>query len=181
MDKITKPSKRFASLFKLLFYAYPVAVLLLWLFCNMTVEGDFQLGINTSGPDANSEMLDPKLWQRLLGFCSAMLPGAALMYIFHALSRLFSLYSRTVIFEKANVDCFRAVAWGLIAQQVLSIPAATLTTLILTITYPEGERLITVSVFGVNIMLIVVGVMILLVSRIMNEGRKMRDEQILTV
>jgi len=181
MNKITKPSKRFSLLFKALFYLYPVTMLLLWLFSKMSITGEFSLDVNTDGNAITTEMLDPEWWQRLAGFALAMLPGAALMYIYHCLAKLFSLYANGAIFEKANVDNFRKVAWGIIAHQLLAIPSGTLITLVLTLTNPQGERLVQVGVDDTNISMVVVGIMILFISRIMDEGRKMNDEQALTV
>lgn len=189
MDRITKPSKRLALLFSILFYAYPVCTFALWMICDVDPNGELTFGVEAAdlGMDmvlaegVNMSTTNPELWQRVGGFLATMIPGAAIMYAYHSLSRLFTLYSRGEIFEKSNVGCYRGVAWAIIAHYLLVIPGGTLTTLIMTLNNPEGERIIQVSVDDSNLSMMVVGIMILLIARIMDEGRKLKEEQALTV
>jgi hypothetical protein len=110
-----------------------------------------------------------------------LLPGAAIMYVYLVLSRLFNLYAQGVFFEKENVSCYRSIAYGLIFQQFLFIVEEALQTFLLTIRNPEGERLVTIGFDDTNVSLLIVGFMIILISRIMDEGRKIQEEQNLTV
>lgn len=184
MNNIVKPSRRFALLFKALLYLYPAWIFIFWM--SLSLDGNIWMSIGFSPgylTDFLSEgqVMEPELWQRILCFVSALLPGCAVMYIYSALARLFTLYSKGAIFEQENVSCYRAVGWGLIWQQILIIPYRTLTILIMTLTNPEGQKILSVTIDGMDIYLAIVGVMILLVSRIMDEGRKIHEEQALTV
>ncbi|WP_147819524.1 DUF2975 domain-containing protein [Salidesulfovibrio onnuriiensis] len=181
MDKITKPSKYFALLFKVLFYLYPIAMFIFWLDCDVTNTGELILDYDTESTPGMGDLADPEMWQRLCSFIAYMIPGAALMYIYHSLKKLFSLYSQGIIFEHENVKCFRGVAWGLIASNLLAIPAGTLISFIITVTNPEGDRLLHMGIDDTDISMVVVGIMLLVISRIMDEGRKMKEEQAFTV
>ncbi|MBI9079390.1 MAG: DUF2975 domain-containing protein [Pseudodesulfovibrio sp.] len=110
-----------------------------------------------------------------------MVPGAAIMYVYWTLSRLFDLYARGVFFGKENVSCYRAIGYGLICQQLLFTVEEVLQTFFLTMHNLEGEKIISISFDDTNASLLVVGLMIILISRIMDEGRKIQEEQSLTV
>ncbi|WP_316898039.1 DUF2975 domain-containing protein [Pseudodesulfovibrio indicus] len=181
MDNITKPSKRFAVLFRVLFFIHPVLLLVFWMYIYPTDSSGW-LGFRALNVLSESGALpDIDLWQRLACFGAALLPGAAIMYVYLVLSRLFTLYAHGVFFGKGNVSCYRAIAYGLIAQQFLFMAEEALQTLLLTIRNPEGERLISVGFDDANVSLLIVGLMIILISRIMDEGRKIQEEQSLTV
>lgn len=181
MNTITKPSRRFALLFRVLFYLYPVATLCLWLWIDTTGSNEWMELDAITDVMNGAPVRDFAMWQRLACFGASMLTGGAVMYVFHRLARLFDLYAGGEFFGSGTVACYRAVGWGLIAQQVLSLPEGGLLAVILTWNNPVGERLVTVSVDDANISLVVVGLMIILISRIMDEGRKMREEQQLTI
>lgn len=181
MHSITQPSRRLAFLFRTIFYAYPLAMLGAWLWIDPTVGNDWlDLDLIESVMEGY-EVHDITTWQRLACFGASMLTGCATMYVFHALSRLFNLYGRGIFFNKENVACYRATGIGLILQQFFSLPEGALQTVILSWTNAEGERILAVNVDDANISLIVVGLMVILISRIMDEGRKMQEEQQLTV
>lgn len=181
MNKISRPSKRLAIFFKALFYLYPVAILILWMLMEINASNTI-LSIDFFYETLeNAEYQDVAMWQRLACFAVSMLPGAAVMYVYRALSQLFSLYSREIIFDMKNVACYKAVAWGLIWTQVLRIPEQALQTILLSMNNPEGERFVSIGINDTNITALVVGFMILIVSHIMDEGRKISEEQSLTV
>lgn len=181
MNTITKPSKRFAFLFRIVFYAYPVAMLCLWLWIDPKETNDwldFDLIESVMEGQTVTELVT---WQRIACFGASLLTGSAVMYVFHRLSRLFNLYSEGVFFDGGNVACYRTIGISLIVQQLLSLPEQALQSLILSWNNPVGERVVSVGVDDANISLIIVGLMIILISRIMDEGRKMQEEQQLTV
>lgn len=181
MDTITKPSRRFAVLFRVVFYAYPVIMFCLWLWIDPAGSNDwldFDLIESVMEGRTVTELL---LWQRVACFGASMLTGGAVMYVFRRLSRLFDLYGEGVFFDAGTVTCYRGIGAGLIVQQLLSFPEQALQTLILSWKNPVGERFISFGVDDANISLIIVGLMIILISRIMDEGRKMQEEQQFTV
>ena len=181
MDNITRPSRRFALLFRAVFYLYPVAMLCLWLWVDPAGE------VNWTGLDPIGSVLggypvhEFGMWQRVACFGASMLTGGAVMYVFSRLSRLFDLYARGEFFGPGNVAYYRSIGYGLIIQQALSLPEGGLLALALTWNNPVGERIFTLGVDDANVSLVVVGLMIILVSRIMDEGRKMSEEQQLTI
>lgn len=181
VNSIQRPSKRFALLFRVLFFLYPIGVLAVWLVADPGTGGQWleldafkRAGLFSADPPLGT-------WQRLACFGAAMLPGAAVMYAYRSLWRLFDLYAAGAFFEQENVACFRDIGWALMAQQILTLPAGALQTLALTAHNPEGERMVTLAIEDSNVTLLVVGLMIILISKVMDEGRKLQEEQRLTV
>lgn len=181
MDTISRPSRVFSMFFRVLFYLYPAAILTLWMLMEIQASNSmFSIDFFYESLEGG-QYQDVEIWQRLACFGVSMIPGAAVMYVYHALSKLFGLYSRGTIFSSTNVACYRAIAWGLIFSQALRIPEQALQTVLLSMNNPAGERFISIGINDTNITTVVVGMMILIVSRIMDEGRKIQDEQTLTV
>ena len=180
MNNITRPSRRFALLFRAVFYLYPAAMLCLWLLVDPA--GGHWTGFDPVGAVLGDHPVrEFGVWQRVACFGASMLSGGAVMYVFARLSRLFGLYARGEFFGPGNVACYRSIGYALIVQQALSLPEGGLLALALTWNNPVGERLFTLGVDDANVSLVVVGLMIILVSRIMDEGRKMSEEQQLTI
>ncbi|WP_066856526.1 DUF2975 domain-containing protein [Halodesulfovibrio spirochaetisodalis] len=181
MTTITKPSKRFALLFRVFFYAYPILMLCLWLWSDFSDTGSWS-NFGLAESILRGHTIQPvTTWQRIACFGASMLTGGAIMYVLRMLSRLFALYSRGEFFGVDNVACYRAIGIGLIVQQALSLPQGALQSVILSFTNPQGQRFISISVDDANISLVVVGLMVILISRIMDEGRKLQEEQQFTV
>ena len=181
MNTITKPSRRFAILFRTVFYAYPAVMLCLWLWIDPAGSNDWLDFDLIESVMEGHPIPDITPWQRVACFGASMLTGSAVMYVFHSLSRLFDLYGAGEFFSAGNVARYRAIGSGLIIQQILSLPEEALQTLILSWSNPEGERFLSIGVDDANISLVVVGLMVILISRIMDEGRKMQEEQQLTI
>jgi hypothetical protein len=181
MNNITKPSRRFALLFRIVFFLYPVATLCLWLWADPSGP-EHWTGFDPIGTVLGGHPVrEFGMWQRVACFGASMLTGGAVMYVFSKLSRLFTLYARGEFFGPGNVACYRSIGYGLIVQQILSLPEGGLLALALTWNNPAGERLFTLGVDDANVSLVVVGLMIILVSRIMDEGRQLSEEQQLTI
>lgn len=184
MDTIQKPSKRFKILFQILFFAYPVFILFYWLVVTFQ-NADSNSFLHFLHFSINMQDLhlhhEPILWQRLACFGASMLPGVPLMYVFHSLYRLFGYYGQGIIFSRENVRCYRATALGLIIMQIMQIPEDALVSVILTATNPDGQHVLSIGLEDTNITMIVAGIMILVISRIMDQGRMLQEEQALTV
>ena len=97
------------------------------------------------------------------------------------LIKLFGLYSRGKIFTADNVRCIRRIGIVILIYNLLFPLYEMLMTFILTMNNPVGERLVRLGFGGTDIAQIVIAIMIILISWIMDEGRKMEEEQAYTV
>ncbi len=93
----------------------------------------------------------------------------------------FFLYARGVFFKEDNVTCYRKLSklafWGILAN----IFDKTLVNLALTINNPPGQKVLTISFTGDHVKLMLVAIVLMIIARVMNEGREIYDENQLTV
>ncbi len=118
---------------------------------------------------------------RSLAFLCDLLPLAALIFALLKLKNLFSLYERGCIFTERNVDCYRALGRTLMVWVACDIVNRTLLGVVLTLDNPPGKRLLVIGLDGGDFTGIFVGVAVLIISWVMDEARKMQEEQALII
>ncbi|MEF2145299.1 MAG: DUF2975 domain-containing protein [Desulfovibrionaceae bacterium] len=182
MERIRKVSIWFKWIFMAGLVVYPLFVMVFWALADQA-DLPYMLGV-TMGNCYLSDIpvLSPLTWvSRLLAFSACLLPMSATMVALYALVRLFSLYSRGEIFSRRNVQLIRWVGYALIARQIVDPFHQALLTLALTMNNPEGERLVSIGLSDSNITALLVGFVIVLISWVMDEGRKLKDEEALVI
>ena len=181
MEKIVRISRALKVLFSVLVVIAPVLMILYWGFFNQLLELK-STGVLYGVKVADLPIKAPvSAWVRLLGFMAACPSLAVDLYALLKLRRLFALYARGQIFEKANVGCIKALGYALLAGQALSPVSQALLTLVLTFSNPKGQRMVEIGLSDANLTALVCGVMIIVVAFIMDEGRKLQEEQSLTI
>jgi len=118
---------------------------------------------------------------RLFAFLADMIPVSVVIFGLFRLRILFSLYEKALIFTEQNVDCFRSLGRALILWAVCDVIRTSLLSVILTLQNPPGQRMITVSFDSGEFTGVFVGIVVLIISWVMDEGRKIEEEQALIV
>ncbi|UJX40135.1 DUF2975 domain-containing protein [Desulfovibrio sp. JY] len=121
------------------------------------------------------------IWVRGLCFLTALVPGTALVLTLLRLRHLFALYKEGRIFTLANVTCFRLVARALLWWAIASIVHTPLYGLAVTAANPPGRHLLTLGIGSSELALFFVAAMAVVISRVMDEARRLDEEQALTV
>jgi hypothetical protein len=148
--------------------------MLYWLFFNSLPEG-LLIGLPAKADYELSHM------SLLLGFFVSLIPAGVAMYAMTTLAKLFRLYEDAVFFSRENVLLFRRLGYALVSWVVASMAFTTLISMVLTFGNSPGKRLV-VAEFGVSeFSTLIIGFIVLLISWVMNEGRKLQDEQACTV
>lgn len=184
--------QRFAKLFRAIFFAIlvltPVVVAGLWLSGGDIMLGDrgwstiIGLATNDVNLDAAHAPSFPLAWdQRWLGLAVDLIPLGVTMLCLWWLVRLFSLFSAGEIFTGNTVKYIRRTGWTMLAGVVVMPFHEALLTMVLTMHNLPGERLISVSLGAGDIRDLLITGIIILVSWIMDEGRKLRESDELTV
>ncbi len=126
---------------------------------------------------------DPVLpaWVRGLCFLAAMVPGTALMVTLLRLRNLFALYKEGRIFTLANVACLNDVAKALLWWATASILYQPLFGLAVTAANPPGRHILSLGVGSGEIALFFVAATAVVIARVMDEARRLDEEQSLTV
>jgi len=120
--------------------------------------------------DFKIEKLKPEhAWIKRPLICVLLTIPATFVWLLY---RLFGLYSQGVLFGEANVRYIKRLGYWMIAAWVISMPIQ-----LLQLLQATAERTFKFTVDGYFLG----GVLVLLLAWIMEEGRKLQDEQSLTV
>lgn len=119
---------------------------------------------------------------KFCGFLATLIPTGVSMIALGFLAKLFHLYEQLEIFSRENVKCLRRLGFTLlIGQAVYSLIYFPLISLALTISNPPGHRTVNIAFSDQQLALAAIGLAIILISWIMEEGRKLQEEQAATV
>jgi hypothetical protein len=184
MDKIQRLSSRLRVLFLAALALVPVLHALGWAFFERVVATpplgfSALLGLGWGAPPPMDGPVS--LVMRVLGFAASMLPGAAVMYGFLCLARLFERFGRGEMFTAATVGLLRRLGWAELAAQGLMVVQGSLTSLILTMDNLPGRHMLTLGIDSATLSGTVTGVIVILASWVMDEARKLREEQELVI
>ncbi|KIX12244.1 DUF2975 domain-containing protein [Dethiosulfatarculus sandiegensis] len=118
----------------------------------------------------------------LLGFGIDMISASIIMYAVYKLYKLFGLYGEGRIFNNQVVNCYRMLGRVIIIAVPLGILEETLMVLMITFfTYPPGQRLLSIGLSNDSFMLLFIGVSLLTASWVMDEARKLKEDQELII
>jgi Protein of unknown function (DUF2975) len=118
---------------------------------------------------------------RLLAFLSDLLPLSAMIFGLLKLKALFSLYEKGHIFTKANVNCYRSLGRTLMVWVGCDIVNRALLGIVLTLDRGPGQRRLVIGLDGNDFAGIFVGIVILIIAWIMDEARKIQEDQALII
>ncbi|MBI5593282.1 MAG: DUF2975 domain-containing protein [Deltaproteobacteria bacterium] len=158
-----------------LIYCLPIVCGLIWIFFNrlyaMAPMMPLPVHVNHDLPGLT----------RLLAFLADLIPLSAMIFGLKKLRSLFFLYENGLIFTEQNVSCFRSLGRTLIVWAACDVVRTTLLSVILTLDNPPGRRIIAVMFDSGDFTGVFVGVVVLIISWVMDEGRKIQEDQALIV
>lgn len=174
-QRITTLSRGLGRICTGLLYGLPVVVGLVWIFFNqlyaiapmipLPVHLDHDLPAHT----------------RFYAFLVQLLPLGAVIHGLHKLRALFSLYENGSIFTQQNVDCFHGLGRALIIWVACHVVSRSLLSIVLTPDNPPGQRVIAVVLDSGDFAGVFIGVTVLIISWVLDEGRKILEHQSLIV
>ena len=175
--RIQKVSEKFYLFFTILIVLMPLYNILFWMFINYLPET--LITVNTTPvPLANYEL---PLTIRFIGLLASFLPLSARIYGIVNLRRIFALYRKNIIFSYAHVECFRKSGVALILWMVAGMVYKSISGVLLTLGNPPGQRVLKVEFSSADFTALVIGLLILVISWVMEEARKLEEEQALTI
>lgn len=168
---IQRASRRLRRVFTAIMFAIPAISALIWIFINVL-------------PDEMQKTILPHYARlplpvsaRAGGFVVSLIPASVAMYGTAILIQLFRLYEKGSIFRPENVSCFRRLSRALIWWCGVNIAAGPLMSLALTLHHPPGQRMIAVALGSPDITALLVGFVLAVIAWVMEEGRKLQEEQ----
>jgi hypothetical protein len=174
ITRIQRISKRFRMLFTALIFFIPLADLLFWISFNH-LHDEFLTGL----PIIPSQ--DPTPLFLALGFLVSLIPVTVAIYGMLTLSRLFKFYEYGIVFAHENVRLIRKLGYVIIAWVVANLFFTPLISAVITHGNEGGLPTIAVSLSISDLSALVMGSIVVLISWVMDEGRKLQDEQAHTV
>lgn len=187
-NRIPKYAKFFRAIFCIFLVITPLLVGSIWLSGGELSMGDgdvetiFEMFVDDVDLDETYMPSFPLPWStRLLGLAVSMIPLGVGMLSLWWLIRLFSCFAAGEIFTQNTVKYIRRLGWTMVAGVVVAPIHEALLTAVLTMHNPPGYRLVSISLEGADFEELITAGVIILVSWIMEEGRKLREADELTV
>lgn len=184
MQKIQNISFWFKLLFQFAFILLPCLLVVFWLdaprpigFPGFTFLPDVFVSQDIIFP-ASRVLSGETKW---LGFLISFIPYGIVELILYFLIRLFNLYAKGEIFSLNVVTYWKKLGMTILIGQFLNPVYMALITATLSWGNGHGHRFIAISFTSVNVGIFLMAFMIILISWIMAEGYRLREEQLLTV
>jgi hypothetical protein len=118
---------------------------------------------------------------RFMGFLLTMMPTAVAMSGAYYLMRLFHLYEQGHIFTPSNVQCFKRLSRVLIWWFAAGIVHRFLLSVALTLHHPPGHRIFSLDIGSPDLTALLLGGILAVIAWVMEEGRKLQEDQGYTV
>ncbi|MEZ8107476.1 DUF2975 domain-containing protein [Vibrio splendidus] len=182
MSNIQKQSRRVRMLLQSLFVLTPIMVCYFWL----TVETPYDF-ISSTGifyltyDIGNYTMLPLTMATRIVAAFTSLLMSSILMYALMVLIRLFRNYERGEIFSLENAMSYQKLGYSLFYWVLGSVIYGSLMSVILSFNNPPGERIFEISFVGMDLLTLILGIIILIISWVMKEGYILADEHSQTI
>ena len=173
-ERLKKNSRRLREVFVVLIVLAPILNVIFWVGVGM---GNDVLGHSLPvevDPDIPVSSL-------VIGCLISMIPTGVFMYALYQLIKLFGYYSKGVIFSLENVSAIRALGKSIIAWVVADFFTSIGLGIVLTLHRGTGNRLLVVSFQNEDLYALVAGFSVLTIAWVMNEARKIKEEQELIV
>jgi len=117
----------------------------------------------------------------MIGIFGTIPSATILILALISLKRLFRLYEKASYFELANVAQFKFIGKLVFLNVFANMFENTMFVLAKTFDNPVGERTLRLSFGSSHVKEIIIAIIIIIISRIMEEGRKINNDNRLTV
>lgn len=195
MNNIKKVSFYLRSLFQILFITLPFLTFISWLYApepliffqdlfRIDAIPEVYRGLHMYSKNALPQpVLLPvlSLTEKSLGFLISLIPTLIDLFILYSLIKLFKCYEQEEIFSLNNIGYIRNIAYGLLLSEMVNPIYQFFIGIILTFHNPPGHHFASISLSQTNIGMVLTAVLVILISWIMAEGLKLREEQQLTI
>lgn len=178
LERIKIQGKRFKYLFIALFIITPVIPVAVWIFYNNlpgVIRDQMMKQFFTTAPAGLA--MDQRIYAALAG----LIVSGITMAGFYVLIKLFDLYEKGIIFSSNNVSCYRKLGYLIIISMAAGIIQNSVMSVIFSLHNPPGQRIITLSLSSSDKAMGIIGMIVVLISWIMDAGREIMEEQELTV
>ena len=175
LQRISRTSRQFIRLLQILLVVAPLVDGAIWIFMN-----DLFAPMQQEMLPAFVRLPLPAS-ARVLAFCVSLLPLGLFLYAIATLIRLFRLYENGMIFAADNVRCFRLLSRVLISWCLVGILTDPLMSIALTLHHPAGEHILSIGLGSPDLTALLIGGILAVITRVMDEARTLKEEQDFTI
>ncbi len=168
-------SARFQSIFNFLVFSIPFVNLTYWLLFNHLPSG---LTTQLLPIPVNSPLSVGTLF---FCFVISLIPTISAMFGIVSLKNLFKLYGKAIIFSKENAAYILRFGYSLVAWVAAKVVFIALISIVLTLQSQFGEQTIIIQVDISDIVLLIAGAVVILISWVMKEATIINEEQKYTI
>lgn len=194
MNRIKNVSLFFRIVFQIIFIALPILLIVSWIYAPLelvTLVGFLHLnaipaaysGMHTYTPGISEKAILHTLSinEKILGCLVSAIPTMIQMFVVYSLIKLFKLYEKGEIFSMNHVRYIRNIGYALLAGQVFEPFYQFIMGIVLTMNNPPHHRFAAITLDQTNIGILLTALLVILISWIIAEGCKLREEQQLTI
>jgi hypothetical protein len=188
MERIQKLSSFLKTTFSFLSFSVPILICLQWLLIDwQPVKALVQIGmilkpIVTPEGLVNLAEIELSTTSKMVALLSNLLGAAPYIFGYILLHKLFSNYHQAKIFTSANSLIYQKIGRLTLLNGILIIPISEgLMVVTATLNSPPGHRYLTLSFGTPNLEVILCGLLVIVISWIMQEGQALQEENQLTV
>ena len=183
MDRIRRVSLFFRIFFQIIFLAMPISLVVSWMYApNELVLLMGFVKLNAIPPSYSGTILHTlSMSEKINGFLVSLIPTLVQMFILYCLIKLFKMYEQGEIFSLNHVRAIRHIGYALLISQLIEPFYQFAMGIVLTLHNPPHHRFATITLDQTNIGMLLTALLIILISWIMAEGCKLREEQQLTI
>ncbi len=183
MNKIKNVSLFFKVVFQIIFFLLPILFVMSWYYAPQ--ELNLLIGIiriNAIPISYQNDVLhELSQSERIFGGLVGVIPLIIQMLVLYFLIKLFKLYEKGEIFSLRHVKYIRNIGYTLFAGQLIEPFYQGIMGVILTLHNPPHHRFVTITLDQTNIGMLLTALLVILISWIMAEGYKLREEQQFTI
>lgn len=174
MNKIKTVSFYVARILDCMIMALPIYIILRWIFTDAALLLPYEI--------MQSDQITWTPLSQIIASSAQVIGIIPLLGILYFLSQVFHRYEVGAIFTLTNAQSYYKIGILLFFDALLAQPiSGGLWTLATTLSNPVGQRYINITIGTPNIMALLMGLLVILISWVMIEGSKIQDEQQLTI
>ena len=182
MSQLQIYSYRVAFICRLFLFLLPVGIVYFWLtiqtqYSYLSMTGLVQFGLDIHELTQSSLSMQT----RLISIFVSLLYSLILMRALILLMTLFNRYKNGDIFTQENTQLYKKLGFSVFYWIIAGVLYNAVMTVVLSFNNPPGQRILSVSFTGVDLLSLFVGFLIVMVSWVMQEAYKIRDENIHTI
>ncbi|RTZ24702.1 DUF2975 domain-containing protein [Vibrio penaeicida] len=177
MSKIQNQSRRVRILFQCLFVLTPIMVCYYWLTVETPYDFLTSMGIIEMSFKTNDfTSLPLSISTRVYIMIASLMLCSIIMYALTLLIRLFKNYERDEIFSLENANYYQKLGYSLFYWVGGSLIYGAATSVILSFNNTPGKRMLSVTFEGLDLLTLMFGFIVVIISWVMKEGHALADE-----